>query len=121
MFTIHRSDGNLFLARQARQSSSIKKNAPDRDIHATVCLQSGGIWGIGRGICATLQAIRHALPCRDRKPRRSRKTSAAGLRRPVKDTANRGEILTLVQRSVTGTVWRIGAVREATGTLHHRR
>jgi hypothetical protein len=57
MFTIHRSDGNLFLARQARQLSSIKKNAADRDIHATVCLQSGGIRGFDRGICATLQAI----------------------------------------------------------------
>jgi hypothetical protein len=55
MFTIHRSDGNLFLARPPRQSGPIKKNAPDRDIHATVCLQSGGIRGFGRGICATLQ------------------------------------------------------------------
>jgi len=49
------------------------------------------------------------------------KHQPAGLGRPLEDTANRGEILTLVQRSVTGTVWRIGAVREATGTLHRRR
>jgi len=113
MFTIDRSDGNLFLARQPRQSPSIKKNRADRDIHATVCLQSGGIGGIGRGIYATLQAIPRILPRCDSKPAATAKHQPAGLSRPLYDTANRGEILTLVQRSVTATGWRID-VRAAT-------
>jgi hypothetical protein len=99
MFTIDRSDGNLFLARQPRQSPSIKKNGADRDIHATVCLQSGGIGGIGRGIYATPQAIPRILPRCDSKPAATAKHQAAGLSRPLYDTAKRGEILTLVQRS----------------------
>src|SRR5437899_685179 len=103
MFTIARSDGNLFLARQARQSPSIKKNAADRDIHATVCPQSGGIGGIGRGIYATLQAIPRIFPRRDSKRADMAKHQPAGLSRPSYDTANRGEILTLVQRSVKGS------------------
>ena len=117
MFTIHRSDGNLFLARQPRQSGSIRKNASGRGIHATVCLQSGGIGGIGRGICATLQEMRERSIAPAARRAIPGKHQHAGWSRSVDDTATRCEILTLVQRSVTRTVWRIGELLEATGPL----